>query len=234
MSPRGDRVKKKVLLVDDVKLFIEMEKTFLNREDIDIYTASSGEEALRLHKKEKMDLILLDLYMPKMKGNEVCSIIRNDENLKDVSIIMVTTSLKEEDIRLCREAGANDVINKPIDPKLLLSKVSKLLGIPERKNLRILVRLKIEGVDGGVQFFGNTIDISMTGILIETDKELSIGEEVNISLVLPGRTALLQIKGKVMRRVDLHRKGGYGYGVRFLNLNPEQKTILRDFIEHKR
>src|SRR3990172_4252938 len=63
---------KKVLLVDDVKLFLELEKTLLNRSNLQIFTASSGQEALEIHKREKADLILCDLYMPGMNGDEVC------------------------------------------------------------------------------------------------------------------------------------------------------------------
>src|SRR3989337_4516214 len=147
---------KKVLLVDDVKLFLELEKTLLNRSNLQIFTASSGQEALEIHKREKIDLILCDLYMPGMNGNEVCKIIRKDDNLKKVSIIIVTTSAKDGD--MCLEVGANDVVLKPINASELLKKVGKYINIPLRRDIRILARIGVEGLRGmaAESFISNT------------------------------------------------------------------------------
>ena len=102
----------KVLLVDDIRLFLEIEQTLLNRPDITIFTATSGEEALAIHERENVDVILLDLLMPGMDGEKVCQYIRADKKLKGVSIIMVTTSTSPEDIERCIKAGANDYIGQ--------------------------------------------------------------------------------------------------------------------------
>src|SRR3989304_1417057 len=138
---------KKALLVDDVKLFIELEKTLLaNRSNIQLFTASSGQEAIDIHKKEKVDIILCDLYMPGMTGKEVCKIIRDDSSLNKVSIIIITTSAK--DIDECLAAGANDVILKPINPSEFMQKVGKYINVPVRRDIRIPARIEIEGVKG--------------------------------------------------------------------------------------
>ncbi len=230
MVVKGSR---KILLVDDVKLFLEMEKTFLNRKGFIIFTASSGKEALEIHRREKVDLILLDLYMPEMDGEEVCRRIRRDGELKKVSIIMVTTSSKEEDIELCRRAGANDYITKPIDPKTLLSKISRLLNIPERRDVRVLVRIGVEGREDQVHFFGNTVDISLGGVLVEVDRPLNIGEDVSLSLVLPQKARLIDLKGRVVRRAKDDGEA-YRYGIEFIGLGAKERLALKEFIESRR
>ncbi len=221
------------MLVDDVKLFLEMERTFLNREGLKVFTASSGEEAIAIHRREKVDLILLDLFMPGMNGDEVCKRIRKDRELRKVSIIMVTTSSRKEDVDLCMGAGANDYITKPIDPVVLLSKISRFLNIPKRRDVRVLVRLRVEGDTGYGQFFGNSVDISLGGMLVEIDRPLEIGKVVNLSLVLPKKVRLIELKSRVVREA-----GGdgrlYRYGLEFIDLGMEEKGILKEFIESRR
>lgn len=114
----------KVLLVDDVKLILEMEKALFSKRNHRIFTASPGHEAIDIHKRERVDLILCDLYMPEMDGDELCRIVRSYGTLKNVSIVMVTTSASEEDIERCTKAGANDYIAKPIKPTELLNKLN--------------------------------------------------------------------------------------------------------------
>lgn len=224
---------KKILLVDNVKLFMEMEKTLLSRKGLTIFTASSGKEVLAIHRKEKVDLILLDLFMPEMGGDKVCRRIREDRELRDVSIIIVTPGSKEEGIKLCQNAGANDYVAKPIDPKVLLSKISRLLDIPERKDVRVLVRIGLEGGGRGIQFFGNSVDISLGGMLVEVDRPITVGERINLSLVLPHRTRLLKVKGNIVRQAR-GDEGMYRYGVKFEDLGWEEMALLKELIDSKR
>ena len=223
---------KKALLVDDVKLFIELEKTLLaNRSNLQLFTATSGQEAIDIHKKEKVDLILCDLYMPEMNGNEVCRIIRNDGNLNKVSIIIVTTSAKDVDI--CLEAGANDVILKPINPSEFLQKIGKYINIPVRRDIRILGGIGVEGERGtpSESFLGNTVNISVSGVLIETGHALSIGETVSCSFFLPGNSTPITATGGVVRKTDGRGPGMNYYGIRFMDIREEDKLAIESYIK---
>ncbi|MBI3752470.1 MAG: response regulator [Deltaproteobacteria bacterium] len=222
---------KKVLLVDDVKLFLELEKTLLaNRSNLQLFTATSGQEAIDIHKKEKVDLILCDLYMPGMNGNEVCKIIRSDDNLKKVSIIIVTTSAKDTD--MCLAAGANDVVLKPINPTELMKKVGKYINISVRRDIRILARIGVEGLRGAPSesFLGNTVNISMSGVLIETGHAFTVGETVSCSFFIPGNSAPITVTGEVVRRPDSDQPGMNYYGIRFLDIKEEDKLAIAGYI----
>lgn len=222
----------KVLLVDDVKLFIELEKTLLaDRSNLQLFTATSGQEAIEIHKREKVDVILCDLYMPGMNGNEVCRIIRNDGNLNKVSIIIVTTSAKDSDI--CLEAGANDIILKPINPSEFLKKVGKYINIPVRRDIRIFVRIGVDGVrgTGPESFLGNTVNISMSGILIETSHTLSIGETVSCSFFAPGNSTPITAAGEVVRKADGRQPEMNYYGIRFIDIKEEDKLAIDNYIK---
>ena len=222
---------KKVLLVDDVKLFLELEKTLLaNRTNLQLFTATSGQEAIEIHKREKIDLILCDLYMPGMNGSEVCKIIRKDDNLKKVSIIIVTTSAKDRD--MCLEAGANAVVLKPIDPSELLEKVGKYINIPMRRDIRILARIGVEGLRGMVaeSFISNTVNISVNGVLIETSHTLTIGDAVSCSLSIPGNSTLITVTGEVVRKGEGRQSGISYYGIKFLDVREEDKRAIASYI----
>lgn len=223
---------KKALLVDDVKLFIELEKTLLaNRSNLQLFTASSGPEAIDIHKKEKVDIILCDSYMPGMNGDEVCRIIRTDSELKNVSIIIITTNA--QDIDMCLKAGANDVILKPINPSEFMQKVGKYINIPVRRDIRIPARIGVEGTPSR-SFSGNTVNISISGVLIESAEPISdksVGDTIKIDIFLPDSVHPISITGKVVRRVANGKDKLPHYGIQFMNIAGKDRTIIGEHIE---
>lgn len=119
---------KKILIVDDeVHIKMLLEQTLEELEDdfeVELFTASDGEEGLEFIRKERPDLVFLDIMMPKMNGYEVCRIIMEDESLKDVKIILLTAKGQEVDRKQGLELGAKMYMTKPFDPDEIL-KVSK-------------------------------------------------------------------------------------------------------------
>ena len=87
---------KKILLVDNIRSILEREKGLLDRDIFQIFTATSGEEALDVHKKEKADIIIMCLHMTGMGGDEVCKAIRRDPELKHVSDYPVDVAERRE------------------------------------------------------------------------------------------------------------------------------------------
>jgi CheY-like chemotaxis protein len=220
---------KKVLLVDSIKVLIEKERTILNRADIKIFTATSSDDALAIHKKEKVDLIVADLDMPGFSGDKLCAAIRNDEDLKHVSFILICRG-SESDLHRVARCKANVHLTKPIRPLQFLESVSRLLDIPERKNYRVLLKATVNGKFGNEPFFCSSQDISVTGLLIETDKTLEKGDVMSCSFFLPG-AAKIVTDAEVMRVVksdDMLR-----YGVRYVSLQPASKAALKAFIENR-
>ncbi len=135
---------KKILLVDDVKFFLELQKSFLKRTNCEILTASNGTEGVELAKKERPDLILMDLYMPEMNGDEACKAIKSDPELKDIPLIMVTKAGEDDEKGRCLLAGCDEFVTKPINRVTLLDKVRnfvKLEGVKFGKMATSFYRL---------------------------------------------------------------------------------------------
>ena len=127
----------KILLVDDTKLFIELEKNFLKHSPVHVLTASSGEEALEIAMRERPDLIFMDINMPGMGGLACCSTLKGDMMLSSIPVVMVSSCGKDEDLQECRKAGCDDILSKPIDKKLFLEKARFFLDTINRRDVRV-------------------------------------------------------------------------------------------------
>jgi DNA-binding response OmpR family regulator len=124
---------KKILIVDDeVHIKMLLEQTLEELEDefeVDLYTASDGEEGLEFIRGKRPDLVFLDIMMPKMNGYEVCRIIKDDTSLKDVKIILLTAKGQEVDRKQGLELGAMMYMTKPFDPDEILRVSKELLEL---------------------------------------------------------------------------------------------------------
>ena len=117
----------KILLVDDEPDILEIVGYNLSSEGYKVITAENGMEAVKKAKKEKPQLIILDVMMPEMDGIEACELIRKIPELKDVIVTFLTARGEDYSQVAGFDAGADDYITKPIKPKVLVSKVKALL-----------------------------------------------------------------------------------------------------------
>lgn len=118
----------KILIVDDEPEIIMIAKWMLERDGHEIDEAENGEDCLNKVKKEKYDLILLDVMMPKgINGWEVCKKIKADKNTKDTQVVLFTVRTDAGDLVKGKEAGADAQVNKPFDKEELIDAVKKAL-----------------------------------------------------------------------------------------------------------
>jgi DNA-binding response OmpR family regulator len=120
--------RKKILLVDDSSTILMMEKFILRNDPYTLITATNGEKAVHKAAAERPDLILLDVIMPRMSGFEACRLIRDNADLADVPIIMVTTRGEPVNVETGWISGCTDYVTKPINAVELLAKVRSFLG----------------------------------------------------------------------------------------------------------
>jgi len=116
-----------ILIVDDEPDILEFLSYNVRKEGYKVFTATNGIEALRLVQQINPSLILLDVMMPKMDGIETCQVIRKDLNMVQPVIAFLTARTEDYAQIAGFEAGADDYINKPIRPRLLISKIDSLL-----------------------------------------------------------------------------------------------------------
>jgi two-component system alkaline phosphatase synthesis response regulator PhoP len=117
----------KILIVDDETDIREMLSYNLEKEGFIVSTCSNGKEAIKYVNSNDCDLVLLDVMMPELDGIEVCRLIRNDSNQKNIIICFLTARSEDYSQIAGLEAGADDYISKPIKPRVLVSKIKSLL-----------------------------------------------------------------------------------------------------------
>ena len=119
---------KRILIVDDEPHIVMLLETRLKAEGYEVLSAQDGQKGFELAKKEKPDLIVLDLMLPKMDGYKVCGLLKKDSRYAEIPILMFTARAQEEDRRMGEEVGANDYLTKPFQPAVLLGKIKELLN----------------------------------------------------------------------------------------------------------
>ena len=125
-------VKKSLIVDDEVHIKMLLEQTLEELEDefeVELYTASDGEEGLEFIRSKRPDLVFLDIMMPKMNGYEVCRVVKDDSALKDVKIILLTAKGQEVDRKQGLELGAIMYMTKPFDPDEILRVSKELLEL---------------------------------------------------------------------------------------------------------
>ena len=120
--------KAKLLIVDDEKDLVETLTFRLEANDYEVIKAFDGQDGLDKAKKEKPDLIILDLMLPKMDGYKVCGLLKADARYSKTPIILFTARAQESDKKMGEDVGANAYITKPFEPQVLLGKIKELLG----------------------------------------------------------------------------------------------------------
>ena len=120
-----------ILCVDDEQANLKLLEKILLPRGYSLVSAASGEEALLKIKSQAIDLVLLDILMPGMDGFEVCRQIKEDQKLRSIPVIIVTSlSAKQDRIRGI-EAGAEEFVSKPFDPTDVLARIKLLLKVKQ-------------------------------------------------------------------------------------------------------
>lgn len=122
---------KNILLAEDEPTILRVIKTYFEHEGYNIFAATNGEEAIKIFREVNIDLVCLDVMMPKIDGFEVAKMIRTSS---DVPIILITALQTEEDILKGYSLHIDDYITKPFNPKILIAKVKNLMLRMDKDN----------------------------------------------------------------------------------------------------
>ncbi len=122
--------KKRILLVDDEEELVRAVQARLEANDYEVLTAFDGEEGLAKAKEGKLDLIILDLMLPKMDGYKVCATLKHDARYQKTPILLFTARASEEDERMgIEECGADGYLTKPFEAQIFLKKIKELMNL---------------------------------------------------------------------------------------------------------
>lgn len=187
---------KNILIVDDEIKIIELLEAFLEIEGYSIYKAYDGKGALEIFENEEINLVILDLMLPEIRGEEVCKKIRAKS---DVPIIMLTAKVDEENKIEGLGIGADDYITKPFSARELVSRVAAILRRSCKEENLLAERFVFN--DGDLEVNIKYFDVIKNGIKIKlTPSEFKILK------------VLISNRGKILSRDILVEKS---FGIDF-------------------
>jgi len=220
----------KIIVSSDIKTSIAQQKSFFDRADVRVFTADSNEEALMIHQAEKVNLIIAQLKRLGMTSRQFCSLIRTNPELSRVLLILICANIRSE-IEESSQCKADSVLTRPFNTEVLLETAQELLGISLRAALRVLLQVTVEGTVGALSFFCRSVNISATGMLIEAEQSLTMGDSITCSFFLPASAQIIA-SAEVIRIIKQSR--GFAptlYGIRFTRIDPETRRAVEEFVE---
>jgi response regulator RpfG family c-di-GMP phosphodiesterase len=211
---------KKIIILDRIKQDLELD-IIEGLSDVELFTAYSNEDALRIHSKEKASLIITELYGAGVSARQFCDQVREDDELRDVSIIVCCRD-NEIELREARQCRANAVMTRPLAGSLLLRKAREFLSVPLRGRYHVRFSARTSKAPRTV-IDCRTENISVTGMLIKADAELRPGDRLLYSLALAPETSY-NMQAEVVRN-DQGR-----YGVRFFAIEPAAQRAIATLV----
>jgi len=218
---------KKILLVSASEVFLKRNTNLLMRRGLQLFSTTSGEETLYLHKELSFDLIISDFNLEDMGGFELCALIRNRENSRQVVIILTCQNIKGH-LELVELCGASAIILKPIDPIQLLKVVGDFLNMQIVRSHRVELRVKVICKDQNLEFICLSHDVSDTGILIQTEHELELESRIICQFTIPP-SCPVEAEGKVVRSAR-EMDGSHLYGVRFIDIQMSSQRAILNYV----
>lgn len=226
----------KVLLVDDVTMFVELQRNFLALSSVTILTAKNGAEALAVCRAEHPALVIMDLHMPVMGGDECCTAIKTDPRLKATKVVLVTSAGRTEDHVVCLQSGCDHFITKPLERRAYLETARTYLPQVDRRDKRVPCFLKVRFQVFGVHLSGEIRDISAHGAYLATDYDVEQNTIIDLIFALPEHDgAIIQTKGRIAwintSKARKKKSLSTGLGIQFIDLTDESRLALSRYVD---
>jgi len=221
---------KKILMASSSNQFLKRNSDLLMGRGLELFITNSGQEALRLHKEFHYDLILSDALLEDMDGKTLCGLVNQDKELRHLPIILCCRD-GHESVAKFNQSKVVAFLVKPINPTELLETVSRLFDMQIGRSKRVAFKVKVLSKSLGLEFICQSHDLSSSGILVETDKKLAIGDQVFCQFKLPS-SCQIETDGEVIRSVNTIDCKIF-YGIKFINIPLPYINAIEEYVNLK-
>lgn len=229
----GAMEQKRVLIVDDDKLFRIIGTSFLKRKSFLLDFAQSGSEALEKTRSVKPDLVLLDYEMKDMTGCEVCHKLKSDQGTQHIPVIILSSATADDSREKCLAAGCSAFLLKPIRREDLINVVEETLNVAQRSFARAsvsipaIVRIHNREDEAVVR------SLSITGASIVMADPPQPGGQFEVLFTTLGLLIEKPIQVEVVWVGQKSQKDGTGVGVKFLEVGYLENELLTRYVMKK-
>lgn len=157
-------LKQRILVVDDDRDVVRLIRAYLERAGYEVLVAYDGETALHILRRDRPDLLLLDLMLPDRDGLDITHLVRQDPNLSPTPIIMLTARVDDTDKIVGLEMGADDYVTKPYNPREVVARVRARLRatLPASPQLLVVGGLELDLGRREVRVQGRLVELTPT------------------------------------------------------------------------
>jgi len=199
----------------------------LDRHKLEVVRVAAPENSVELARSERFDLVVFNAEPKQATLEEVVAKIRDGLSASRLTSLLVLAENRSAGAaRALVGRGVNRVMLLDDPPELIDKQVAELLYIAPRAALRLSTRLRTSVADGTEEVLGDIVDLSMSGLLVETDLLFEVGEKVVVSIYPGDRDDPVVAKAKVVRRALSERGGVDGFGIRFLSFAADGELRL--------
>jgi two-component system response regulator RegX3 len=192
-------VNERVLVVDDEPSVHEVVRAYLEREGFVVLSASDGREGLRMAEDRRPALIVLDLMLPDLSGEEI---VREVRRRSDVPILMLTARSGEDDRVSGLELGADDYLTKPFSPRELVARIKAVLRRAPDNDAPLLSRIVLD--DGSLVVDTDRHEVTLAGELVELT-----ASEFRLLVALARHPGRVYSRSELVERLQGHDFPGY-------------------------
>lgn len=223
-----------ILMVDAAPMFHDMAGLFLAR-TARVQHAGSGVEALECLARAPADLIVAELHLPGMTGADFCRAVKRTPGLKHLPLVMMLRDGSTFDRRQADEAGADEMLCKPLVRNELIHTVNRFLASGlDRKRPRLAVKLPVQLRNDLLNARGTVYNISSGGLYLEAECELPLHSRVALEMPLPELEQTLSAIAEVVWQRVGREPGSTGLGLRFSSLEDQTMRALLRFLDLRR
>jgi DNA-binding NarL/FixJ family response regulator len=204
----------------------------LDRQKLEVVKVAAPENSVELARSEPFDLLIFDAEINQGTLEQVVEAIRAELSASRTSSLLVLAEPGKADAaRRLIGKGVNRVMLLDDPPELIGQQVAELLSVAPRADVRLSTRLKTSVADGAVDVLGEVVNLSVSGMLVETDTLFEPEEQVVVSINLGDEWGTVTAKAVVVRQAHSERGGVDGIGVRFVGLAGDGKATIEAFLD---
>jgi uncharacterized protein (TIGR02266 family) len=227
-------MQRKILVAEDAPLLRELAELYLSTLGR-VLLASTGAEALAIARRERPDLVVADLFLPELDGAKLCRILHSDPELAGIPVVILSASDGAADRARAIEAGAADVLPKPIERDALLEAAGRFFRPPApegQPRIDLEAPIRIVQADGTAS--GTVRNLSRGGVFVECKSTLEPHTRLALEIALPETEATLAPTAEVIWSRSAESEQPPGMGLRFLALDGKSVRRLVAYIQERR
>jgi len=204
----------------------------LERQKLEVVKIAAPENTVELAQSEPFDLIIFGTAVQQGTFEQVVGAIRQTTSAsRNTSILVLARPSEVDAVRNLIGRGVNRMMLLGDPPELIGQQVAELLNIAPRANLRFSTRLQTSVADGGVEILGEIVNLSATGMLVETDRSFKPCQKVVVTINLGGQRDPVSAKAEVVRLARNDRGGIEGVGLHFLSFAGDGKEKIEAVLD---